>query len=74
MNHDLTTKVSDNTSSLWVECSCGYESAFYTIEGDGREALKAAMDEAQIHLAPPRTLEDNEMEERPVDPAPKDVG
>jgi hypothetical protein len=74
MKHDLTMKVTDNTSALWVVCSCGYESAFYTIEGDGRDAKKAALDEAQIHLAPPRNPEDDEIEEPRVDEAPKDIG
>jgi hypothetical protein len=48
--HDIQTHVSDNVTTIWATCSCGFETAAYTIEGDGAKAVRAATDEAQKHL------------------------
>ena len=54
VEHTLQMNVSDNSTSCWVTCSCGYESAFYTLgEGDGKEAMEAALAEARKHSEPP---------------------
>ena len=74
MEHELEMKVSDNTSTLWVVCKCGFESALYTIEGDGQAAIDSANEEGERHMNPPLTLDNEEDEERPVTDAPEDVG
>ena len=52
--HDLTVHVSDNTTTVWITCQCGFETAFYTIEGDGKQAMESARADAERHLSPPR--------------------
>jgi hypothetical protein len=64
-NHELKTHISDNTTSLWITCSCGFETSFYTIIADGVAAMEAANEEAQQHVNPrplsiDRALEDIE--------------
>lgn len=51
--HEMKANVSDSSTSVWVTCSCGYESPFFTIEGDGKEAMGALWEEAEKHLKPP---------------------
>ena len=55
--HELMTRVSDNTQTLWLECTCGFETAFYTISGDGKDAMEAAREEGNLHLNPPQQIE-----------------
>ena len=74
MEHEIELKVSDNTSTLWAVCKCGFESAFYTIEGDGQVAIDAANKEGERHMSPPLTLDNEDYEEPPVSDAPEDVG
>jgi len=66
--HELMTRVSDNTTAIWLECTCGFETAFYTINGDGKDAMEAAREEGNRHLNPPQQIE-----LEPVD-APKTKG
>jgi hypothetical protein len=65
VNHDLKTHISDSRSTLWIACSCGFETSFYTIYDDGVAAMEAANQEAQGHVNPrplsvDRALEDIE--------------
>lgn len=60
--HNLTTRVSDNTQTVWMECSCGFETAFYTIVGNGVDAMKAAKDEGEQHANPQPLSEEFQIE------------
>lgn len=53
--HELATRISDNVKTVWLECTCGFETSFYTIEGDGKDAMEAARQEGARHLTPTET-------------------
>lgn len=65
--HDIHTHVSDNVTTIWATCSCGFETAAYTIEGDGSKAVRAASEEAQKHLEQPEPQKLSADEEPPVE-------
>jgi hypothetical protein len=58
VKHELSTRISDSTTTVWVECSCGFETSFYTIVGDGVEAMQSARDEAERHVESPPPSEE----------------
>lgn len=68
IEHNPEFRVSDNTTTLWAVCPCGWESAFFTIEGDGKKAMEGAKKEIDDHLAPRPTEnpEDQPLEEPPL--------